>query len=176
MARISLFLTLFNTALPEEGTSQSTAKKSRHEKPFTTRITCNHVLDMFKIKKALTNLLKIDNSTEIATSRIGYKWRARCQFHGLDYTEDDQSESLAKEKVAGKIIHELILRRDPLLDRLPTCYGIMHLPREEYIQGLLWNVYDHLEKVQIEKRHTASAGGIGSQFKYAKSEYTCSIF
>lgn len=112
----------------------------------------------------------------IATSRMGSMWRARCKFHDLNCTQDDVSESLAKEKVAGSIIHELILRRDPLLDRLPICHGIMNLPRDEYIQGLVWNVYGDLEKVQIEKRRTASAGGIGSQFKYAKSKYTRHLF
>lgn len=74
---------------------------------------------MFKAKKALTNLLKIDSSSKIATSRIDSKWSARCKFHDLECTQDDGSESLAKEKVASSIIHELILRRDPLFDRLP---------------------------------------------------------
>jgi len=126
---------------------------------------------MFKVKNALTNLIKLDNTTEVTTSEIGGIWKARCQFHDLDCTQEDASESVAKEKVAGSIIHQLILRRDPLLYRLPACSGIMNLPREKYIEGLILNVYEDLGKIQIAERHTVSACAVGFQFKHAKSEY-----
>ena len=139
--------------------------------PSTSFINCTHILEMFKVKNAFANLIKLDKSTEVTTSEIGGIWKARCQFHDLVCTQEDASESVAKEKVAERIIHELVLRRDPLLCRLPTCFGIMNLPREEYIEALIWDIYEDLGKVQIAERHTASACAVGSEFKHAKSEY-----